>query len=293
MEQKRQHFYEFGPFVLDTVQHLLLRERQPVPLTPKTYDTLLVLVESGGRMLSKDELMKALWPDSFVEESNLTVQISTIRKALGEVPGEHRYIVTVPGRGYRFSANVRGWSQERADVIIEDHSRGEMVVEELEEGSDEELEDGTQAETPEPALYPTLQTQVAPARRRGLILLRGAGLALALGILFVALRPPLPLPRVLQYKELTASGRVDPVSKILTDGTRVYFVARPPDGTRVTLNQVASDGTEAAEIPVPLKEFFLCAISPDHSQLILGSAPRHPFAIRCGQCLFWVVPRDG
>ena len=101
MDQKRQDFYEFGPFVLDTIQHLLLREQQPVPLTPKTYDTLLVLLENSGRMLSKDELMKALWPDRFVEESNLTVQISMIRKALGEVPGEHRYIVSVAGRGYR------------------------------------------------------------------------------------------------------------------------------------------------------------------------------------------------
>ena len=75
--------YEFGPFVLDTVQHVLLRDRQPVSVTPKTYDALLVLVKNSGRMLTKEELMKAVWPDSFVEESNLTQQISTIRKTLG------------------------------------------------------------------------------------------------------------------------------------------------------------------------------------------------------------------
>ena len=98
--------YEFGPFVLDTVQHVLLRERQPVAVTPKTYDALLVLVKNSGRMLTKEELMKAVWPDSFVEESNLTQQISTIRKTLGESPGEDLYIVTVAGRGYRFSAAV-------------------------------------------------------------------------------------------------------------------------------------------------------------------------------------------
>jgi len=110
--------YEFGPFVLDTIQHALLREGNPVPLTPKTYDTLLVLVQNSGRMLSKDELMKALWPDSFVEESNLTQQVSMIRRALGESPGDPRYVVTVPSRGYRFVAGVRNRTEEtpRSDL---------------------------------------------------------------------------------------------------------------------------------------------------------------------------------
>jgi DNA-binding winged helix-turn-helix (wHTH) protein/TolB-like protein len=99
--------YEFGPFVLDTIQHALLREGAAVPLTPKTYDTLLILVQNCGRMLSKEELMEALWPDSFVEESNLTQQVSMIRKALGESASEPRYIVTVPGCGYRFVAELK------------------------------------------------------------------------------------------------------------------------------------------------------------------------------------------
>jgi DNA-binding winged helix-turn-helix (wHTH) protein/TolB-like protein/TPR repeat protein len=107
MQQKNGHLYEFGPFVLDTVQHLLSRGGQSIPLTPKTYDALLVLVDNCGRMLTKDELMKALWPNSFVEESNLTQQISMLRKTLGESAGEDRYIVTIPGRGYRFAAEVK------------------------------------------------------------------------------------------------------------------------------------------------------------------------------------------
>ena len=98
--------YEFGPFVLDTAQHVLTRLKEPVPLTKKTYDLLLVLIESKGRMLPKDELIKALWPNSFVEESNLTQQVSALRKVLGEAAGEDRYIVTVPGKGYRFAAAV-------------------------------------------------------------------------------------------------------------------------------------------------------------------------------------------
>jgi DNA-binding winged helix-turn-helix (wHTH) protein/TolB-like protein/Flp pilus assembly protein TadD len=108
MSQKSGHLYEFGPFVLDINRHVLLRDGKPVALTPKTYDTLVTLVENSGRMLSKSELMKQLWPDVSVEESNLTQQVSMIRKALGESSGESPYIVTVQGRGYRFAAPVIG-----------------------------------------------------------------------------------------------------------------------------------------------------------------------------------------
>jgi DNA-binding winged helix-turn-helix (wHTH) protein/TolB-like protein/Tfp pilus assembly protein PilF len=109
----KRPFYEFGPFLLDTIQHVLLKEGRAVALTPKTYDTLLMLVQNSGRMLSKEELMGLLWPDSFVEESNLTQQVSMIRKALGDSPGDPHFIVTVPGRGYRFSAEVRNWGDEK------------------------------------------------------------------------------------------------------------------------------------------------------------------------------------
>ncbi len=106
-EPEPHRAYEFGPFVLDTVQHSLLKQGSPIDITPKTYDTLLVLLHNHGRMLSKEELMQAVWPDSFVEESNLTQQVFMIRRALGESATEARYIVTVPGRGYRFSGDVR------------------------------------------------------------------------------------------------------------------------------------------------------------------------------------------
>jgi len=107
MDQKIKCLYAFGPFVVDSGRRLLLRDDNPVTLTPKTWDALLVLVESRGRMLYKDELMKSIWPDTIVDESNLTQQISMIRKALGESRGGDRYIVTVPGRGYRFAAEVQ------------------------------------------------------------------------------------------------------------------------------------------------------------------------------------------
>jgi DNA-binding winged helix-turn-helix (wHTH) protein/TolB-like protein len=114
----KAQFYKFHSFLLDTVQHLLLKEGQPVALTPKTYDTLLLLVQNSGRMLSKEELMKTLWPDSFVEESNLTQQVSMIRRALGDSPADPRFIVTVPGRGYRFSAEVKSWEDEKQHLSL-------------------------------------------------------------------------------------------------------------------------------------------------------------------------------
>lgn len=124
MSPKPKYVYEFGPFVLDTAQHRVLRHGNPVPLTPKTYDTLLLLVENRGRMLSKDELMKALWPDSFVDEANLTQQISMIRKALSEgSDSKDRYIVTIPGRGYRFDGPV-----EEVDRSVPEPKEPKLVV---------------------------------------------------------------------------------------------------------------------------------------------------------------------
>lgn len=128
MRQKDGHLFEFGPFVLDTVQHLLSRDGNPITLTPKTYDTLLVLLKNSGRMLSKDDLMKALWPNSYVEDSNLTQQISMLRKTLGESAGEDRYIVTIPGRGYRFAAEVRVLP-EAGDLGVHDQVSSEIVSE--------------------------------------------------------------------------------------------------------------------------------------------------------------------
>lgn len=105
-------FYEFGPFRLDVAKRLLHREGQPVALTSRLFETLLVLVENNGRLVGKDELMTKLWPDTVVEEANLTVNVSALRKALGESTKEHRYIVTVPGRGYRFVADVKEGREE-------------------------------------------------------------------------------------------------------------------------------------------------------------------------------------
>jgi TolB-like protein/DNA-binding winged helix-turn-helix (wHTH) protein len=101
------HVYEFGDFHLDAAKCLLWRGDAPVPLTSRVFETLLYMVEHHDTVLDKERLMEAVWPDSIVEENNLTQNISTLRRVFGETPGSHRFIVTVPGRGYRFVANVR------------------------------------------------------------------------------------------------------------------------------------------------------------------------------------------
>ena len=104
MNAPRAHIYEFGDFRLDAEKRLLWREDEPVPLTSRVFETLLYMVEHHDTVLDKERLMEAVWPDSIVEENNLTQNISTLRRVFGETPGSHRFIVTVPGRGYRFVA---------------------------------------------------------------------------------------------------------------------------------------------------------------------------------------------
>ena len=128
MRQQLKHLYEFGPYRIDPGKRILWRGDDTIPLPNKVFDTLLVLVEQGQEVVSKDDLMKAVWPDSFVEESNLSQSIFLLRKALGETAQDSRYIVTVPGRGYRFAETVREISQGD-DVFVESHSVHRVTVE--------------------------------------------------------------------------------------------------------------------------------------------------------------------
>ena len=99
--------YEFGPFRLDAAEGLLLRAERIVPLTPKAFETLHTLVKNSGHIVSKEQLLQAVWPDSFVEENNLAVHISTLRKVLGENEQGTSYIENIPKRGYRCVGHVR------------------------------------------------------------------------------------------------------------------------------------------------------------------------------------------
>jgi len=121
MGQQDNHSYDFGRFRLKVAERVLLREGELVPLTPKVFDILVTLVEHGGQVVAKDDLMRRVWPNTFVEEGNLTQNISLLRKALGESPGGVQFIETVPRRGYRFVADTnQAWHEEPIHTSVED-----------------------------------------------------------------------------------------------------------------------------------------------------------------------------
>ena len=106
MSAETRFLYEFGRFRCDPQEHLLLCDGKPVSVAPKAFEVLVVLIQSNGRLMTKDDLMQKAWPDTFVEEANLTINISALRKLLGDTPEGQQYIETVPKRGYRFLAPV-------------------------------------------------------------------------------------------------------------------------------------------------------------------------------------------
>ncbi|HXL23657.1 MAG TPA: winged helix-turn-helix domain-containing protein [Candidatus Dormibacteraeota bacterium] len=130
MDRQAKHLLEFGPFRMDLDERVLMRDRETITLSPKAFETLLVLVQHSERVVLKDDLMKTLWPDTFVEESNLSQHIFQLRKALGDKAHDPEYIVTVPGRGYRFARKVAEITEPDGDLIVHSRSVQTLTVEE-------------------------------------------------------------------------------------------------------------------------------------------------------------------
>src|SRR5262245_12100658 len=122
-----KQLYEFEPFLLDAGSRILLKDGAIVRLTPKAFDTLLVLVRNGVQLVEKDRLLKEVWPDSFVEEGSLARNIYELRKALGDDTSEPRYIETIPKRGYRFIAPVKTSAAAKQTDIVETPSNATVI----------------------------------------------------------------------------------------------------------------------------------------------------------------------
>jgi TolB-like protein/DNA-binding winged helix-turn-helix (wHTH) protein/Flp pilus assembly protein TadD len=135
MSKIQRELYKFGPFIIDAVERIVTRDGSPLSITPKVFDTLLYLLRNRGRTLTKDELLKNIWPGTFVEEVNLAVNISNLRKLLGDNPQDPQYVVTLSGRGYRFIAEVR------ADVETDDVDVRQMGIVSNEQPDVHQLED--------------------------------------------------------------------------------------------------------------------------------------------------------
>src|SRR5215475_5127283 len=233
-----KRIYEFGDFRLDVEERLLLRGGAALPLTPKLFDTLLLLVENSGHLLLKDELMKRLWPDSFVDEVNLSQNISRLRRVLGETPGQ-QYVATVAGQGYRFIVDVReltDGNETPSALAIESHTRERVVVEE---------DDGQDA---------AALTIARPVQRRRSFWRRFWLISTAITaamLVWVAL--PSKQPRLLAAKRVTNDG----YSKwqgyqgpaLVTDGSRIFTVENV--GGKETLAQVSTSGGKMVALPSP------------------------------------------
>jgi DNA-binding winged helix-turn-helix (wHTH) protein/Tol biopolymer transport system component len=267
MNNAVKQLLEFGPFRLDPEQRLLLRDRQPVPLSPKAFDLLLVLVLRSGEVVLKDDLMKLLWPDTFVEESNLGQHVFQLRKALGERAQDHSYIVTVPGRGYRFAQKVRALPVESEEIVVRSRSRSRMVIEE------ETL----------PA-RPSVQT----ANRRWthpVLWLAGVGVLIAAAVVF---RPEVPAPKVSRIRQLTHLGTLVYNTKVVTDGPRIYFRAR--EGQARVLRYVSPAGGEVFPVESALSRWDIDDISSDGSEFLISDL-KDPDAVARGDVhALWRVP---
>jgi DNA-binding winged helix-turn-helix (wHTH) protein/Tol biopolymer transport system component len=291
MQRRAKHFYAFGPFRLDSRERILRRDGQPVALTPKAVDILFALVQNSEHLVDKDELMRQVWLDSFVEESNLTKNISVLRKTLGATEDGREYIETVARRGYRFAATVQAWSEEEEQVIQEFPRRAPVPqppkVERIDRGRGHALarepepirETPSQAAptSPVPAAAAALSRQEAreadarglkPRQRRRLTLGVTAGLTAVVAFAIWGLLPP-PAPKVLRTLQVTHSGRVEELSRLVTDGARLFLMERR--GGRDSVAQVSNAGGETVPLTTPFPNTELLDISPDHSALLVSS----------------------
>jgi Tol biopolymer transport system component/DNA-binding winged helix-turn-helix (wHTH) protein len=275
---------EFGPFRVDPEQRLLLRNQQPIPLSPKAFDLLLVLVQRSGQVLLKDDLMKLLWPNTFVEESNLGQHVFQLRKALGERPQDHTFIVTIPGRGYRFAPQVRTLPAETEEIVVQTHSRSRLVIEET--MTEHDHASGLEY-IPGQDLKALPAAEQPATRRRATLGLFGLT-GVVIGALAVwAFFRPLPLPHVVRTLQITHVGRVEPFSRTLTDGSRIYFTERM--GGTWGLAQVSERGGDPALLPSPLDRVALYDIDASRSKLLV--AAQGPLDASLDP--LWVMPATG
>jgi DNA-binding winged helix-turn-helix (wHTH) protein/Tol biopolymer transport system component len=248
--------YEFGPFLLDAAERVLLCQGQRVPLTPKVFETLLILVENAGHVVPKETLFKRVWPDTIVQEDSLTFNISNLRKTLGHYAAGQQFIQTEPKLGYRFVAPVK---------VQESRARSQ------ESGARTQVS-GVGYQVSGAALGP-VGNEGPSVRRR----VKWAGLGLALLIVVataVWLARPLPEPKILKYDQITTDGR-EKSGDLATDGARVYFIEQASTGWIIA--QVSASGGEPVPIASTSRYSVITDISPDHRDLLVvegqGFAP--------------------
>ncbi|HEX8117513.1 MAG TPA: winged helix-turn-helix domain-containing protein, partial [Pyrinomonadaceae bacterium] len=313
MHSPARHLYEFDRYTLDASERLLLREGKPVRLTPKEFETLLALVRGAGRVMSKEELLKEIWPDTFVGEATLAQNVFTLRKALGEPADGGAFVETVPRRGYRFAVEVKESRQaeeeETAHALAAaqtDESRA-AVSQTAEEAAthlpppDEQVRasepENADGPTASPSSTDTHDTHAhAPAHTEGhtvraAVLIAAAVFASVAALVYVvyrtSVRPdverastknaPAAFP-TMKLTRLPVTGAVNE-AVISPDGNYLAYVANEPgrQGQGVWVRQVAAaSNMQQLAAPAEGTEYGALVFSPDSQHLYYGEAREGP-----------------
>src|SRR6516164_9621202 len=259
----------FESFRLDTANHLLLHGDERVSSTPRAFDVLRYLVERAGRLVTQDELLESLWPETYVNQEVLRKYILEIRKALGDKPDNPEFIETITKRGYRFIAPVTEEDPAAATILPNSDFGKDILHGDLKRISPDTTSGKVEAPTRR-ARKSTLQWAAAVI----LVILVGA-------VAFAWLRSPQPPPRVTATTQLTRDGI--PKVGVLTDGSRLYTTEA---GNADRIVQASTSGGETSPIPTPfVANPVVKAISPDHSQLLVLDSVGSE-----AESKFWIVP---
>lgn len=248
MSHSEDKTFSFGDFELDSAKRKLLKNNEAIALNSKTFDLLLTLIENHGQVLSKDELLDKVWEGQFVEENNLTVHISALRKALGERKGENRFLVTIPGKGYKFIGELNGQNDE---IVVERHSVERIIIEE------EIISD--------PPNYQNVK--LLPSTKKtsfkflyaifGIVLL-----AILTGIWFWKSKED-SRPKFTRFTKLTSSGKITNAA-MTHDGIYAVFSQTEKDGESLWLKHIAT-GSQNQILKTQSVNYVGLTTSPDNN----------------------------
>jgi Tol biopolymer transport system component/DNA-binding winged helix-turn-helix (wHTH) protein len=274
-----RRFYRFGLFEADLELGTLARQGVPVKLQEQPFRILSLLLEARGEILTREELRKKIWPEgTYVEfDGSMNTALMKLRAALGDNADNPIFIETVPRRGYRFIAPI-----ESGKIAPPSVTTAIRI-----EGQSEPLEEIQTALPQEPALFELpVPSKEIPTRRLGphwweaLAILAGVTAQLTFALW------PRMQPHVARVQQLTHSGQVDPWGRLVTDGSRIYFVVR--DVTGWNLMQTSVEGGSIQRTPTPFDNTRIFDLSPDHSQFLIGQLSH-----RDEETALWLWPVQG
>ncbi len=266
VDDSKESLYSFGRFQLDAERRTLERDGQPVSLTPKRFDLLLYLVRNRSRIVEKEELMAAVWHNTFVEEGNLSHNRSVIGKTLGEKAGEHRFIITIPSQGYRLIADVIENRSQNDETIIIERTRSRFVFEVKTDEPSLHGEEVAADRTSFALAKPSALTfpRVISGRKTTVIYAALIVSLVAIPIIryFLTVEPQRePFPRIninrLTINRLTTAGRAAH-TMISPDGKCLAYVVKESQGQSLWVRHRASSNT-------------VCVVQPSAAQIWGGT----------------------